>query len=69
MVGVHTCQCPTVTHRWYVVVYLGVQLYILHVTLLVRSLEQRVSEGEGEEREEEREEEMAVQHVGRCRTP
>ena len=58
------------THRWYVVVYLGVQLYILHVTLLVRSPEQRVSEGEGEEeREEKREEEMAVQHVGRCRTP
>ena len=62
------------THSWYVVTYLGVQLYILHVTLLVRSLEQRVSEGEGEEegeeeREEEREEEMAVQHVGRCRTP
>lgn len=66
MVGVHTCQCPTVTHSWYVVTYLGVQLYILHVTLLVRSLEEGVSEGEGEE---EGKEEMAVQHVGRCRTP
>ena len=60
------------THRWYVVAYLGVQLYILHVTLLVRSLEQGVSKGEGEEEGEEREEgkeEMALQHVGMCRTP
>ena len=54
------------THSWYVVAYLGVQLYILHVTLLVRSLEEGVSEGEGEE---EGKEEMAVQHVGRCRAP